>query len=89
MFIIEDEFHCETQSGKYLALPDAIAELQRRAAIPWDAAPNVAPCGSWRTCGRRYVVIEYDDRTTTWQALSRKPVLEISAAAVTWLQSGT
>jgi hypothetical protein len=52
MFVIEDEAHAD-QFGEYISFEDAIAELRRLSATPWDEAPNVAPCTSWRTCGRR------------------------------------
>ena len=55
MFVIEDEAHAEPQ-GEFDSLESAIAELRRRADMPWDAAPNLPPCTNWRTCGRRYEV---------------------------------
>ena len=79
MFTIEDEAHCEPQDGKFQTRGEAIAELERRATIPWDVEPNRAPCTSWRTCGRRYEILEYDD---AGEYLSREPVLEISAKGV-------
>ena len=87
MFIIEDEWHAEIQDGQFATRQDAIAELKRRAAIPWDERPNQAPCVSWRTCGRRYVLIEYDGSQIPWRELSRVDVLDISAAEVRWLTS--
>ena len=41
MFIIEDERHAE-QQGQFASLKEALGELKKRAAIPWDQAPNVA-----------------------------------------------
>src|SRR4051812_14045399 len=84
MFVIEDEIHAEEQ-GHFPMLRDALAELRRRAAIPWDESPNVAPCMSWQTCGREYVVIEYDDAARPWKELSRRKALEISAKGITWV----
>jgi len=83
MFLIEDEFHAEPQ-GEYSSLEDAIAELRRRASIPWDLSPNVAPCKNWRNCGRNYVVIECDTRQTPWIVIRRLEVLEISASGIKW-----
>jgi hypothetical protein len=83
MFLIEDEAHCEPQ-GTFDSLDAALAELRRRAAIPWDQDPNVAPCTSWRTCGREYVVIEYDDSQMPWRERRRVKVLAVSAAGVKW-----
>ena len=81
-FIIEDEIHCETQ-GEFDSFADALNELQSRAALPWDAEPNRAPCQSWRTCGREYEIIEYD--RTAQRDIRRIPALRISASGVTWL----
>jgi hypothetical protein len=77
MFVIEDELHAEPQ-GEYPDREAALAELQRRARIPWDQEPNLAPCLSWRTCGRNYEVIHYDDKQSPWKELSRISVLEVS-----------
>jgi hypothetical protein len=84
MFIIEDELHAEQQEGEFATFDDALSELRRRAKIPWDAAPNQAPCTSWRTCGRRYEVIECDTSQSPWRELQRVVVLEISAEGVHW-----
>ena len=84
MFIIEDEAHAELQDGEFETQPDAMVELHRRAAIPWDQAPNLAPCTSWQTCGRRYELVEYDKSATPWIELSRRPILDISAQGVRW-----
>ena len=62
MFVIEDEAHAY-QFGEYICFEDAIAKLRRLSTTPWDEAPNVAPCTSWRTCGRRYQILEYDNKT--------------------------
>ena len=79
MFVIEDEAHAE-QHGEFQSLQDALDELRRMATLPWDQPPNVAPCASWRTCGRRYEVIEYDTQATPWREVRRALVLEVSAA---------
>ncbi len=84
MFVIEDELHAE-MNGEFETRGEAITELKRRASLPWNEAPNVAPCMSWRTCGRRYEVIEYDVSTTPWKQLRREVILEISATGVKWL----
>ncbi|MDR3510187.1 MAG: hypothetical protein P4L73_01000 [Caulobacteraceae bacterium] len=84
MFIIEDEAHAEHVGG-YAAIEDAVAELRRRADTPWNEAPNVALCMSWRTCGRRYELIEYDTDSTPWKQVRRAPALDISAQGVEWL----
>jgi hypothetical protein len=84
MFVIEDEAHAE-QTGEYATMDDAVAELQRRAETPWDEVPNVAPCMSWQTCGRRYEIVEYDESSSPCKQLRCVPALNISAAGVEWL----
>jgi hypothetical protein len=83
MFVIEDELHAE-HNGQFASFEQAIAELRRRATIPWDKAPNTAPCMSWKTCGRAYVVIEFDDSRLPWKELRRVPLFEVSASGVKW-----
>ena len=82
-WIIEDEMHAERQ-GEFDTFGDALAELRRRAEIPWDQEPNQAPCQSWRTCVRRYEIIEFDLTESPWRELSRALALEISASGVQW-----
>lgn len=82
-FEIEDELHAEAQ-GEFESRGDALAELERRAAIPWHQEPNQAPCQSWKTCGRKYELIEYDENVSPRKELYRELVLEISAAGVRW-----
>jgi hypothetical protein len=83
MFLLEDETHAEPQ-GEFATFAEALAELRRRAMIPWDQAPNRAPCMSWKTCGRRYEIVEYDDSRTPWIERRRIPALEVSAAGIEW-----
>ena len=85
MFVIEDEAHAERQEGQFQTRQQAIVELQRRAAIPWNEKPNRAPCTSWLNCGRRYELVEYDDTALPWKELSRNLILEISAAGARWV----
>ena len=84
MFVIEDEAHAEPQEGLFQTRQQAVAELQRRAAVPWDEEPNRAPCTNWVNCGRRYELVEYDDTVLPWKELSRNLILNISAAGVRW-----
>ena len=83
--MIEDEAHAEPQ-GEFESLDSALAELRRRAGTPWDVAPNVAPCTSWRTCGRRYEVVEFDTAESPWREIQRLRVLDISAEGVKWVE---
>ena len=82
-YCIEDEWHGELRS-EHATLREAVAELERLAQIPWDAAPNLAPCQSWTKCGRRYEIIEYETSVEPWQVLRRLPALEVSAAGAVW-----
>jgi hypothetical protein len=84
MWIIEDESHAE-HIGDFPTREEALNELRRLAALPWDQPPNVAPCMSWRTCGRRYGLLEYDSAATPWRELQREPMLEVSQAGASWL----
>jgi hypothetical protein len=84
MFMIEDETHCES-AGRFGTFEDALAELRKRADVPWDMEPNRAPCVGWRTCGRTYEIVEYDDSQIPWRPLNRVRVLEISAGGVNWV----
>jgi hypothetical protein len=84
MFTIEDEIHAEP-GAEFATRDEAITELHRLATLPWDEAPNKAPCMSWQTCGRRYVVVEYDQRWTPWRRLSSVLVLDVSSKGASWL----
>lgn len=88
MVVIEDEYHRELQ-GRFATLSDAMGELAKRATIPWDEEPNRAPCQRWRTCGRNYELIEYDDSQVPWKELRRIAVLKVTAAEVRWLVEPT
>jgi hypothetical protein len=83
MFVIEDEIHAE-QDDEYASFDEALAELRRRARVPWDQPPNQAPCTSWPTCEREYVIIEYDDSRQPWIELQRRFVLNVSSSGVKW-----
>ena len=85
MFVVEDEAHPELQDGRFQARQQAIAELEHRAAIPWNEEPNRAPCTTWLDCGRRYELVEYDDTALQWKEFSRNLILDISATGVWWV----
>ena len=88
MFVIEDEWHAEW-IGEFSSREEADEELRRVAALPWDEAPNRCPCMSWRTCGRRYHIVEYDTCADQWRRLSDEAVLEVSATKTAWLSGFT
>ena len=79
-FLIEDEFHGDWH-GQFDTIEAVVRELRRLAAIPWDQEPNRAPCQSWATCGRTYVVGDSGDSQTPG---SCKSALDISKAGVVW-----
>jgi len=83
MFVIEDARHAEW-CGQFPDFKEAIAELERRAEIPWDQVPNLAPCMNPISCGRGYEVVEYDESLLPWKELRRFAVLEVSASGVKW-----
>jgi hypothetical protein len=68
LWFIEDELHTELQEDQFPTRQEAVAELRRRAYLPWDTAPNLAPCTSWRTCGRRYDLIQCSDSQESFRA---------------------
>lgn len=84
MFVIEDEMHAEPV-GNFGRRSEALAELRRLAQLKWDEAPNLCPCTSWRTCGRRYHIIEYDISSEPWSRTGDEAMLEVSARGTTWL----
>jgi hypothetical protein len=84
MFVIDDELHAEPVA-EFNVEADAVAELKRLAGLPWNEAPNVCPCMSWQTCGRRYHLIEYDTSWIPWRQISNVPMLEVSAKETRWI----
>ena len=83
MIVIEDAIHAE-QDGDFASFDEAVAELRRRATIPWDQPPNVAPCMSWRTCGREYYIVQFDVAASPWKQVRSDHVLDVSASGVQW-----
>ena len=83
MFVIEDERHAE-QIGTFSDREEAMAELRRLASVPWDHAPNAAPCTGWARCGRSYELVEYNTAQKPWRELSRNMTLDVSARGVHW-----
>ncbi|KRA75670.1 hypothetical protein ASD78_06770 [Lysobacter sp. Root667] len=83
IFVVEDQSHAEP-IGEFSTIGAAWDELRRLSAIPWDAAPNAAPCGSWESCGRDYEIVEYDTTDGALALVQRYSGLEVSAKGVTW-----
>lgn len=84
MFVIEDEWHAEW-IGEFNSREEAEVELQRLANLSWDEPPNVCPCTSWRTCGRRYHVTHFETASEPWRVLNDEARLEVSAKGTEWL----
>ena len=82
MYVIEDERHAES-FGKFETRDEAMNELRRLASIPWNMAPNRAPCTGWRTCGRTFELIDLDAAVP--DQTQPIPLLEISSRGVNWL----
>ena len=83
LYAIEDEAHAEWCSQHH-TYDEAVSRLRELAAIPWDQTPNAPPCSNWRTCGRRYEVVEFDTSVLPWEEVRRMPALEISSRGVRW-----
>ena len=60
--------------------------LRRRGATDMRLIkpPNLAPCASWKTCGRRYDLVEYDAAATSWREIHRAPAFQVSARGIAW-----
>lgn len=84
LVVIEDESHAEWQEGRYRSVEEAFKELKRRSVLPWSEPPNVCPCTGWKTCDRKYFILEFDDSTTPWTELRRLGHLEVSARGIAW-----
>jgi len=82
-FTIYDEVHSDfgPLPREFANVEDAIGELRRRAAVPWNREPNRAPCTSWRKCKRRWVLL--GESAASW----KEPIwIEVSAAGVHWAE---
>jgi hypothetical protein len=83
MFNIEDELHDERMEGEFATFDGAVTELKRLAQLPWDQPPNLAPCTSWKTCGRKYVVVECEALPQR-KEISRTCMLELDRDGPRW-----
>jgi hypothetical protein len=84
-FRIVDEIHDEPAEGEFATFATALAEVRRLVSIPWGEEPNVAPCQSWRTCGRHYEIVEFDEG---WVERNRTSIVEITHNEVKWEYKG-
>jgi len=83
MFSVEDELHSE-RHATFATFAEAVAELQRLAAAPWNSVPNLPPCENWQNCSRAYEVVEYNSEASPSAEVARRPALNVSSAGVTW-----
>ena len=81
--------HSEIIEPSFDSWQDALVELKRRAEIPWNEEPNIAPCTGWESCGRHYEVVEYDVSSRPWNEVRRQFVLTISAANIAWVKDAS
>jgi hypothetical protein len=86
LFRIRDERHDDWRPGEFATRSEAVAELQRLAAIPWDEAPNLCPCTGWRHCARHYELVEIDPAVGRGMSdMHFEPYLTIGAEGVEWV----
>ena len=71
-------------SNDFGSFENALAELRRRADIPWNENPNLAPCKSWQVCGRKYVIAEYDNSITPVEIGSTGECAQYFGKGVEW-----
>lgn len=80
IFAVEDELHAEWM-GQFSSKKDALAFLDRLRAEP-DCTENRAPCTSWRSCGRKYWLLEYEDNLPVWRMIASEPAFEVRGGTV-------
>ena len=79
VFVIEDELHAE-YFGEFDSFAAAVKELERLSQMRWEDRPLCAPCTSWATCERDFVIVECADG----REVERTSVVQVSAAGVEW-----
>lgn len=83
VFWVEDEIHADG-IGEFTTFDEAVDELRRLEKVSWDEQPNTPPCGNLKTCGREYVIIEYNADDTPYDKLNETYVLSTAATGNTW-----
>ncbi len=83
-FVIEDDFHAEPIGEPFTTVGEAVAELGRMGDLPWDSAPNRAPCVGWDACGRDYWLIEYEGGES-WRCRRRLFVMRMGSGGAQWI----
>jgi hypothetical protein len=82
IFVLEDEFHAEV-IARFSTRDEAWQAVRKRASDP-GSIENRAPCTSWSTCKREYVIVEYDVSKQPWIQLSRQSVLTVEQGRAIW-----
>lgn len=82
-YLIEDNVHAIIE-WEYNTYNEALNELKRRSNLSWDNEINVAPCISWKTCSKLYVIKKYDTKNTPYKLISEEEILEISSKWIEW-----
>jgi hypothetical protein len=59
------------------------------SAASEDLVAYLCLCMSWRTYGRHYHIIEFDNSADQWRRLGDEAVLEVSAEKTAWLSGST
>jgi hypothetical protein len=81
--LIQDDRHSELQKTEYASFQEAVEELRRRAAIPWNEPRNRCPCTA--NCGREYAVREFEKvEPPPWKSLRKTVVVKVTRAGVVW-----
>jgi hypothetical protein len=84
VILIQDDMHAELQKTEYASFQQAVEELKRRAAIPWNEPPNRCPCLGG-TCGRAYALREFERaEPPPWKSLRKAIVVKVNRAGVVW-----
>jgi len=76
--VIEDDFHAEWM-GQFDSRSDAVQELRRLAALPWNVDPNRETCTNWANCSREYYLIEFDISELSHAPLGNKWINDFAA----------
>jgi len=82
-YVVDDDLHYDL-SLRFATFAEALAEIRRLAALPWDDEDAQAPCIDWETCERHYVNYEYDDSKGRAEEVRQMPVATVSAQGVVW-----
>jgi hypothetical protein len=83
VYFIEDETHSVHIAQKNTFL-EALRAIEEYSKLKWDEPPNKCPCRSWKTCHRKYTIIEGRTIDGKWSHISTTPICDVSANGVFW-----